>query len=254
MGINPTRNFDLLYIMFDTAFLLVFMGLLIWKKKYLTVLWALFGGILYFIVDFGYFYLISGSRTVSVNGIVSGGGVTALVLLWMSLSYGITNFAFIWLCLGRDENLKEWLILIIGWWIAAPSLVLNGSGTVITTFRTTSAYHGVMAAILIIGYLAAIIYNLKSENKKIPVLRLNAIGFSVQFFWEFALLVNGIRPLNGASIVTLIINSCIETNLGMPYIFLIYCFITGRLQENLKPAENTGGSETEETERETALI
>ncbi len=53
MGINPTRNFDLLYIMFDTAFLLVFMGLLIWKKKYLTVLWALFGGILYFIVDFG---------------------------------------------------------------------------------------------------------------------------------------------------------------------------------------------------------
>jgi hypothetical protein len=41
----------------------------------------------------------------------------------------------------------------------------------------------------------------------------------VQFAWEAVLLLTGIRP---AGIQPLIVNSLIETNLGMPYIYLIF--------------------------------
>lgn len=94
------------------------------------------------------------------------------------------------------------------------------------TTRTTTKYHFIMAIILIIGYLFLIIKNLFNKEK-INILWLLLIGISVQFAWEVSLLINGIRPLNSASFMTLIINSLLETNLGMPYIYLIYkCFST----------------------------
>ena len=58
------------------------------------------------------------------------------------------------------------------------------------------------------------------------------IGISVQFSWEFSLLINGIRPLNENSLQTLIINSCLETNLGMPAIYLIYHLINKKYNED----------------------
>ena len=52
-------------------------------------------------------------------------------------------------------------------------------------------------------------------------------------FKEFAsLLINGIRPLNENSLQTLIINSCLETNLGMPAIYLIYHLINKKYNED----------------------
>ena len=192
------------------------------------------GGILYFIVDYGYFYLISGSRVVSIDGIVQDNLYTALVLLWMSLSYGITNFAFIWLCLSKDKYLKYWLILIVGWWLVAPSIATLGGENNIQTYRTTNQYHGAMAIILVVGYLGLIIYYMfKKEHKMMNILWLILIGVSVQFAWEFALLINGIRPMNENSIQTLLVNSLIETNLGMPYIYLIYLGVTKYFNEDL---------------------
>ena len=63
------------------------------------------------------------------------------------------------------------------------------------------------------------------KKVKINLLWLNLIGISVQFSWEFALLINGIRPLNQSSIITLIINSLLETNLGMPIIYGIFLML-----------------------------
>ena len=68
-GITPTRNFNLLYIILDSIFLVVLLGLLIYQKKYVTLIWSLIGGVLYYIVDYGYFYLISASRVVTVGGV-----------------------------------------------------------------------------------------------------------------------------------------------------------------------------------------
>lgn len=229
--ITPTRNFNLLYVILDSIFIIILLGLLIYQKKYVTLAWAIFGGILYYIVDYGYFYWFSNSRSVLVNGVASEIN-TALVLLWMSLSYGITNFTFIWLCLKKDKYLKEYLILIILWWLVAPSIASIGGEATIQTSRTTGAYHGAMGIILIVGYFGLIVYNLLTKKKMINLLWLNLIGISVQFSWEFALLVNGIRPLNEVSLTTLIINSVIETNLGMPYIYLIYLAFYSKFNED----------------------
>lgn len=231
-SINPTRNFNLLYVILDSLFIILLLFLLIKQKKYVTLLWSIFGGILYFIVDYGYFHLLSGSRHILVNGNETALN-TFLVLLWMSLSYGITNFLFIWLCLKKDKHLKEYLILIIMWWLVLPSIAFIGGDSTITTFRTTTKYHSYMAIILVIGYLGLIIYNIFHERRLVELLPLLLIGISVQFSWEFALLINGIRPMNSSSITTLIINSLIETNLGMPYIYLIFRSIYKHYNEDL---------------------
>lgn len=59
------RAFSPLYIAFDIAFLIVFAGLLLWKKKYMTVLVGALAGLLYMIVDFGIFHLVCHSRSIS---------------------------------------------------------------------------------------------------------------------------------------------------------------------------------------------
>ena len=231
--ITPTRNFNLLYIILDSIFIVLLLVLLILKKRYQTLIWSLFGGILYFIVDYGYFYLVSGSRSVSIDGVIQENLNTCLVLLWMSLSYGITNFAFIWLCLRKDEYLKCWLTLIIGWWLVLPSITVAGGENNIQTYRTTNQYHYFMAIFLVVSYLTIIIYSLFTKKKLINVLWLNLIGISVQFCWEFALLINGIRPFNEASIQTILINSLIETNLGLPSMYLIYLGVNKFFNEDL---------------------
>lgn len=232
-SITPTRSFNTLYIIIDSLFVVLFLVLLFLKKRKETFIFALFGGVLYFLVDFGYFYLISHSRIIYIDGAVADDFMTAMVLLWMSLSYGITNFAFIWLCLGKDKYLHYWLVLIIGWWLIAPSISSLGGAANIITFRTTDQYHGAMAIILAVGYIGLIVYDLFAKKKFSNVLYLILIGVSVQFCWEAALLVNGIRPWNESSWMTLVVDSLIETNLGMPYIFLIFLLVRKYRNEDL---------------------
>lgn len=222
--ITPSRELNLVYILLDIAFLVAFIVLLTVKKKYQTLIWAAFGGILYFAVDYGIFYAALGTRTVT-------GADTFWFLLWLSLSYGITNFAWIWLALSRDENLKEWSLFIMVAWLSNAwiSSTFGGEPT-ISISRGTGSYHGVMAIMLLIGYAYLIIHNLISKQEKYPILRIFAIGVAVQFGWEFALLVTGIRA---SGFGPLIVNSLLETNMGLPYIFLIWKAVRTRFDEQM---------------------
>ncbi len=233
------RVFNSLYIYLDIAFLLFLCALLIAKKKYLTLFFGLFGGVLYMLVDYGIFHLLTHSREIV-------GGNMFWVLLWMSMSYGITNFVWIWLWISKDKNLVEWSFLICLWWLVAPMLAgsFGSSFPTIKIQRTTSAYHGGMALILLLGYGGAIVYNLfqKDKCKQFPLLWLLAIGILVQFSWEFSLLIGGIRSAElgtiGEKIQTLVINSLLETNLGAVPAFCIYVAITKKWSENMKKREN----------------
>ena len=106
--------------------------------------------------------------------------------------------------------------------------------------RTTGAYHGYMALILVLGYGAAIGYNLfqKDNSKRFPLLWMLAIGVLVQFAWEFSLLVGGIRSAEftdwGQKLTTLVVNSLLETNLGAVPIYCIYALVTSHYTEDLK--------------------
>jgi len=233
LDIVPGRILNHLYIYLDIAFLCLFMGMLIYNKRYMTALFALAGGIIYFIVDYGIFYLLLRTRVVE-------GASYFWFLLWLSLSYGITNFAWIWLWFRKDKHLLEWSLLIVMWWIACPiiAMTFGGSFGEITIYRGTSIYHGVMAILLFGGYLMLIIMNMlkKDGRSKINLWWLLAIGVLVQFAWEAALLVGGIRQ---GGIETLAVNSLLETNMGIPYLYLIYLALTKKYKEDLsvsKPA------------------
>ena len=238
MELIARRQFVPAYIALDTVFLLVLAGLLLWKKRRMAALVGGIMGVVYFIVDYGVFHLICHSRSIE-------GGSLFWTLLWMSMSYGFTNFAWIWLALDKDEYLIEWSLLILCWWFCCPMLAqLIGFGQMpIVIQRTTSAYHGWMAAILFVGYLLAVVRNLGESDRKcrIDLLRLLAIGIAAQFAWEAALLLGGIRSAGldfAEKRRPLIVNSLLETNLGMPYVYLIFVALTRRFTPALARRED----------------
>jgi hypothetical protein len=217
MEIFALREFNLLFILLDCIWLifLFFMLRIFNRRQALKV--GLIGGVLYFLVDYGIFYLLLGTRQVT-------GGYPFWVLAWMSMSYGFTNFAWIWLMLDRDRFWVEWTVLIVSAWLAVALLSQNFGANLpaITTGRGTLGYHGVMAAILFFGYAYLIYRNLDSQatgGERINLMRLIGIGIGVQLGWEAVLLVSGVRP---AEILPLVVNSLIETNLGLPYLYLIH--------------------------------
>lgn len=106
--------------------------------------------------------------------------------------------------------------------VAFLSQALGGGFPPIAIRRGTTSYHGVMALVLLAGYLALIVRNLRSgrgPGERANLLRLLAIGIGVQFAWEAVLLLAGIRP---PGLRPLIVDSLLETNLGMPYFYLIH--------------------------------
>ena len=79
---------------------------------------------------------------------------------------------------------------------------------------------------------------LNKKGERIPIVRLFVIGFLVQFLWEASLLVFGIRSQNYGGdfyrqIMTLLQDSLVETNLGLPYIYFIHKAVTDRYNDDL---------------------
>jgi hypothetical protein len=97
-----------------------------------------------------------------------------------------------------------------------------------------------MALILFVGYLLLIVWNLKQKDKstRVNIPWLLAIGILVQFGWETALLLGGIRSAGfenfADKILTLLVNSLLETNLGLPYIYIIFLAFSAKFTERLK--------------------
>ncbi|KAH7824997.1 uncharacterized protein MONOS_6796 [Monocercomonoides exilis] len=226
--IVPSRNLNYLYIPLDCVWLILLLVLLFITGRHATFIWSLCGGVLYWLVDFGIFHLALNERKVV-------GANTALFLLWLSMSYGITNFAYIWLWLRKDKRAIEFTILIVCEWITTP-LVADNYGAPfgqVSISRGTGSYHGFMAIFLAVSYSIVIIINLFRTNpkKRINLLWLNAIGITVQFGWEFSLLITGIRPMNKNSFFTLIIDSLVETNLGLPAMYGIFLLVNKKFGE-----------------------
>jgi len=229
MEVIPARLFNSLYIYIDIVWLLVIFAILMFTKRYMALIAGIVGGIIYFAVDYGIFYLLLGTREVT-------GANTALLLLWLSMSYGFTNFSWIWLWLDRDGRALEWSILYIMGWLSTALLSQNfgATFTAISIHRGTASYHGVMAFLMLAGYIILIIKNLKNNDnsRKINIGWILAIGILVQFSWEAVLLVTGIRTMG---VMPLIINSLIETNMGLPYLFFMHFAMSKRFREDLRP-------------------
>lgn len=224
MDFTVARTFSSLYIVLDTIWLVIFLGILLYFKRRLAIIVGLLAGVVYFIVDYGIFFKLLGTRYIV-------GADPVWFLLWLSMSYGFTNFAWIWLLLDRDKHAVEWTLLLIIGWITIGQLSGNfgAAFSEIAISRRTGTYHGVMALILCVGYGFIIFRNIQ-KNEQIDIIRLMLIGIGVQFAWEVSLLISGIRPPVWQPLV---INSLIETNLGMPYIYYIHKQVSKYLKEDL---------------------
>jgi hypothetical protein len=85
-----------------------------------------------------------------------------------------------------------------------------------------------MAIMLLAGYGFVIVRNLSvPKTDRIPIEKLLFVGVLVQFSWEAVLLISGIRP---QGIQPLLVNSLLETNLGLPYLYFIHRAIKNRGQ------------------------
>ena len=224
MEFTVSRTFSSLYISLDLIWLFLLVAILLYFRKRMAVIVGLLAGGLYFLVDYGIFYKLLDTRVVE-------GANPLWFLLWLSMSYGFTNFAWIWLLLDRDGRALEWSLLPILGWVTIGQLSQNfGAGfPEIAISRGTGGYHGVMALILCIGYLIVIIHNLRGREP-VNLLWMLAIGVGVQFAWEASLILSGIRPSLWEPIL---VNSLIETNLGLPYIYFIHKYVSKRWQEDL---------------------
>ena len=229
MEVIASRDFNGLFIYLDIIFLLGLAVLLLLSKKYLTVIFGLLGGLIYFLVDYGIFYHLLGTRVIE-------GASPFTFLLWLSMSYGFTNFAWIWLFLSKDKKFFEWSVFIVAGWFTVALLSQNFGGSFgeISISRGTSSYHGFMSLVLFAGYGFIVVRNLMAEKmgwEPINIKRLIFMGILVQFAWEFVLLITGIRA---AGVMPLIVNSLLETNLGLPIIFFIHKGITSSYSEELQ--------------------
>jgi hypothetical protein len=229
MEVVAARSFPLLYVWLDLAWLAAFAGLLAGFRRYQALLAGLAGGVIYFLVDYGLFFLLLGTRSVY-------GASPFWLLLWLSFSYGLTNFAWIWLLLDRDGQAMEWSLAIVAAWVAVALLAGNFGSRFpeVVTRRGTGSYHGVMALVLFAGYAVLILRNLRLEARspqRADLVRLLAIGVGVQLAWEAVLLLTGVRPAGWRALV---VNSLVETNLGLPYLYLIHRALARRIGEDLR--------------------
>ena len=223
-----------LYIWLDLGFLVIFLSVLAYFRRYQAIVVGLLGGILYFLVDYGIFYRLLGTRTVA-------GADPFWFLVWLSMSYGLTNFAWIWLWLDRDRRTLEWsLFVVTGWlFVALFSQNLGYDDTAISIHRGTAGYHGVMALLMFVGYGLLAIYNIRQrdEQRRMPLLWILACGIIVQLSWETVLALAGIRNLSWN---TLIVNSLLETNMGLPYLYLMHRAVSRRWNEGLERVDIRG--------------
>lgn len=225
--IIPSRVLNELYIFLDIGFLLfLLVTLLCWQKIPGPSFWF-GGGLLYFWWITGGFYLLLHTRTVE-------GADPFWFLLWLSMSYGFTNFVWIWLWLDRDKRTMEWSVLIIAGWFATALLSQNFGGGFRTHLhfpgnRGLPRRHGSHPVCGLRHPLSAQ-YTRRGPGAADQPAWILAIGILVQFSWEFVLLITGIRA---QGIGPLVVDSLLETNLGLPYIYFIHRAVNRRWREDL---------------------
>ncbi|MFQ9871930.1 MAG: hypothetical protein ACLRVT_02570 [Oscillospiraceae bacterium] len=116
------RTMNGLYPILDILFLLSLLAVLLATKRFQAAIVGLLGGILYFLVDYGIFYLALGTRVVT-------GADPMWFLLWLSMSYGFTNFVWIWVWLDRDHHALEWSLPYPPGWLCVALLSQNFGGS-----------------------------------------------------------------------------------------------------------------------------
>jgi hypothetical protein len=190
------------------------------RKKWIPFWAFLTGGMINFVIDWGFWIHIIHIRDITLPASLLPGIPDTwrlfIFMLWFSIAYGFL-FAWIFLMLDEKSNKVAWTLFLFGGWLSVAFLsqMLHIDDALITTCRHMGDGRFLQIGIAVAGYIALII--LKVPWKKIGILYL--MGVAVYFMMEFSLFISGIRP---SSWLLLTVNSLLEFQMGMPILYILW--------------------------------
>jgi len=253
---NAARNFQYDYIYIDAFFLAIWIGFLIYYKKWATLkAGILFGLCVYFIDAIWWWNMPAGAnypegtyiREYIIGGVQMPHPLGEYFLLkfgadfMMTLSYSLFAFAWFWIIFENFEkkNIKEIILftgLYFGSWMATPflSFWLPIDDRLVETVRHMDTQIFIWIVNVFIGYaVLSLVYGTDKFNSKNPKIigYVFVIGCLQSFFMEFPLFISGIRP---TGVEFLIYEIFFLVNQGAPYIYIIYDKIIPIITERIK--------------------
>ncbi|MFX1357021.1 MAG: hypothetical protein ACFFA8_07015 [Promethearchaeota archaeon] len=256
------RIFEYDYIYFDAIFLSIWLGVLIYKKKWSAISFGIITGICVYIIDAVAWFNIPVNSSYPPGTYIREYWIGGVYIprplgeyFWikfgadfmMTISYGMFAFGWLWIAFEKfkQNNYREiipYTILYFASWFLIPylSFWIPLNDTQIRTVRHMSSQFVLWIINVIIGYtILILIYatkRFKSKNLKV-IYFVFIIGCIESFFMEFPLFITGIRP---TGITFLLYEIIILFNQGAPYLYILYDKILPLLNEKiLKRKQNT---------------
>jgi len=235
-----SRVFEYDYIYVDMVLLIVWLAILVWKRKYTALLFGIIIAPIIYFIDAGVWWntvIDSGVyiREYWIDGIwiPHPAGEFALPKFgadfMMTISYALFTFPWLWILFENyyKRNKKEvigYTTYYFGAWIFTPfiSTVLNIDNTVVETVRHMGSQFDIWIINIIIAYFVLFlvygtnIFGCKDFRKIIYVF---LVGFLGSIIMEIPLYISGIRS---TGITFVIFEGLILLNQGVPWLFILY--------------------------------
>lgn len=250
------RKFEYDYIFIDGIFFLLWLGLLIKKKKWKPIKFGVITSIIVYFIDAVFWWNLPANANYPPGTTIREywiGGVKVPKALgeyfWpkagadfmMCISYSMFIFPWLWIVFENfvKKNAKEITIftgVFFSSWFLTPflSFWLPINNTIVETVRHMDTQMIVWIVNVIIGYtLLSLIYGTNKFGKKNLkyIAYVFIIGCLGSFFMEFPLFITGIRP---TGIEFLIFEIIILFNQGAPYLFIAYDIVLPKVFAILK--------------------
>jgi hypothetical protein len=198
---------------------------------------GLFGILVNFIIDYGYWYSVLGIRTVEgLPDWISPLGF----FVYFSITYGMIQYSYVqvmftrkpdWPDIERRDRI-EWSLFLFGGWlrigVLSSIIPLCDLDVTVTRVMTEQRLVEVFAVIGEYALLAFLAYQKKYELNTHRIAYIFLVGVFVHFSMEFTLVLVGIR---GSSLFDLVFNSIFEFNVGTPILYLMMYALIPYLQK-----------------------
>ncbi|MHA1784052.1 MAG: hypothetical protein ACTSVY_06910 [Candidatus Helarchaeota archaeon] len=246
---DASRTFQYDYIFIDAIFLIIWISVLIIKKKRNPLIASLIFGVFIYIIDAVIWWNLPAGTNYPVGTYVREYWIGGIQMphplggfFWlkfgadfmMTISYAIFAFGWLWIMFENFRNeenkevFKKETILFTGLffcsWMLTPfiSQWLPLNDTIVHTVRHMDTQLIIWIVNVCIGYFVLVILygtgKFGKKNLKI-IIFVFIMGCTISFFMEFPLFVFGIRPTD---IYFLVYEVFFLFNQGAPYLFIMF--------------------------------
>jgi len=230
---NVSRFFQYDYVYIDAFFLLIWLVILFWQKKYKALLFGLvIVPIIYIIDAFVWWNSFSGGHYIReywINGMALPHPLGQNFWLkfkldfMMTISYALFTFPWLWLTFealrnGKVRQIFKFSAIWLGFWLAVPllSFYLNIDNRAVESVRHMASQNYIWLINFIVGFgFLAILY----RKELLLVGKIFVIGVVGGLIMELPLFIFNIRPTQPG---VLIFDAIFMLNQGVPYLFILF--------------------------------